>query len=140
MTNWRRIQRSGLSITSRQEVPTGWLVKVEDEEGVGLTFVPDPEHEWSPTPATNNDQPTYGPHLRLVEITDGGNGSGPVERDIVLNRTAITIVRPVTQGDGAPRGALTTVIVGGEEVFLPLSLTSVLERLQRRDLGNVRYP
>jgi hypothetical protein len=33
--------------TSRAEVFGGWLVKVYGEDESSLTFVPDPNHEWS---------------------------------------------------------------------------------------------
>jgi hypothetical protein len=30
----------------RTKVPGGWLVRMEVGDGGGITFVPDPNHEW----------------------------------------------------------------------------------------------
>ncbi len=47
---WERVKESGngvgLSRTKRAKVPGGWLVKSRMADGVGLTFVPDPDHTW----------------------------------------------------------------------------------------------
>ncbi len=32
--------------TQRAKIPGGWLVKSKYIHGVGLTFVPDPNHQW----------------------------------------------------------------------------------------------
>ena len=37
---------SVLSITVRAKIPGGWLVKPSFGSGGGITFVPDPNHEW----------------------------------------------------------------------------------------------
>ncbi len=51
---WERIQQETdggePEWTMRARVPGGWLVCVQSHrwEGVGLTFLPDPDHEWAP--------------------------------------------------------------------------------------------
>lgn len=40
------------ALMARARVPGGWLVRYEDEShlgrGIGLTFMPDPDHSWKP--------------------------------------------------------------------------------------------
>lgn len=44
---WEEIEKSLGSRSARAKVPGGWLVKTAwGGEGVGLTFMPDPEHSW----------------------------------------------------------------------------------------------
>ncbi len=50
---WELIHKAGTSaghhsMTKRLKIPGGWLVKVLASEGVGLTFVPDPDHGQPP--------------------------------------------------------------------------------------------
>jgi hypothetical protein len=35
---------------ARAMIPGGWLVVAEKGAGTGLTFVPDPNHEWAAAP------------------------------------------------------------------------------------------
>jgi hypothetical protein len=35
---------------ARAKIPGGWLVVAEKGPGTGLTFVPDPNHEWTAAP------------------------------------------------------------------------------------------
>ena len=34
---------------ARTKIPGGWLVQIAIAAGVGITFVPDPKHEWDGT-------------------------------------------------------------------------------------------
>lgn len=49
---WEQVEGEGKTgsywRTSRARVPGGWLVRTDwsTEGGPGLTFVPDPKHEW----------------------------------------------------------------------------------------------
>ena len=45
---WEEIGREGLvpRWVYRAKVPGGWLVAVELSKGGGITFVPDPDHDW----------------------------------------------------------------------------------------------
>jgi hypothetical protein len=45
---WQKLSDKGspYSSTFRAKVPGGWLVQVRAEGGSGITFYPDPEHEW----------------------------------------------------------------------------------------------
>jgi hypothetical protein len=31
----------------RTKVPGGWLILIEQRDGCGATFVPDPQHKWN---------------------------------------------------------------------------------------------
>jgi hypothetical protein len=51
---WKKVDNKGedtfrwIGSTYRAKVPGGWLVRIwRADEGVGLTFVPDPNHEWN---------------------------------------------------------------------------------------------
>jgi hypothetical protein len=49
MLKWEEIKsHDGLHFVSvyRAKVPGGWLVRIMQCDGSGLTFYPDPEHEW----------------------------------------------------------------------------------------------
>ena len=45
---WQELSHKGGLINSifRAKVPGGWLVQVYQPDGCGITFYPDPEHEW----------------------------------------------------------------------------------------------
>jgi hypothetical protein len=48
--DWEEISNSdtihaGLE-TFRAKVPGGWLIIASNKQGVGVTFMPDPGHEW----------------------------------------------------------------------------------------------
>lgn len=47
--DWERVESTAVDVntpyTIRAKVPGGWLVCVVDN-GSGLTFLPDPEHQW----------------------------------------------------------------------------------------------
>jgi hypothetical protein len=45
---WQELSEVGNKYTSifRAKVSGEWLVQVEQSDGCGITFYPDPEHEW----------------------------------------------------------------------------------------------
>jgi len=47
---WEPLKNEGttnvIRHTYRTKVPGGWLVTAADTQGVGATFIPDPNHEW----------------------------------------------------------------------------------------------
>jgi hypothetical protein len=45
MLNWEQVELGWFN-TWRAEVPGGWLVWVRTDSGTGLTFYPDPQHQW----------------------------------------------------------------------------------------------
>jgi hypothetical protein len=45
--NWKEVKCTGLGTRTRAaKVPGGWLVAIENMSGLGLSFYPDPNHEW----------------------------------------------------------------------------------------------
>ena len=47
MLKWENLKSSSKYIfVARAKVPGGWLITVSCPEGAGLTFYPDPNHEW----------------------------------------------------------------------------------------------
>lgn len=55
--HWDELPSDALAVW-RTKVPGGWLVFAKRVDGAGLTFFPDPEHQWNaPTPSlTSNRQ------------------------------------------------------------------------------------
>jgi len=49
MIVWEDVKSEGCSKLSifRAKVPSGWLVLVHQADVEGLTFYPDPKHEWN---------------------------------------------------------------------------------------------
>ena len=46
--NWQEVKCKGLGTRTRvAKVPGGWFVSIENTFGLGLTFYPDPNHEWT---------------------------------------------------------------------------------------------
>lgn len=47
---WEEVETVGDASPStfRVPVPGGWLVAVGDEDGIGVTFYPDPDGQWDP--------------------------------------------------------------------------------------------
>jgi hypothetical protein len=49
MVNWETLQ-NGIRLEGydlyRAKVPGGWLIYIDRVEHSGLTFLPDPNHEW----------------------------------------------------------------------------------------------
>lgn len=43
---WRKGDSGIISHTYRTKVPGGWLILASNAAGSGLTFMPDPQHEW----------------------------------------------------------------------------------------------
>lgn len=43
---WEVIGKQFGEQTERAKVPGGWLIKHLTGSGVGLTYMPDPDHEW----------------------------------------------------------------------------------------------
>ena len=47
---WEPLKNEGTSgvlrHTYRTKVPGGWLLSASDADGMGLTFLPDPNHGW----------------------------------------------------------------------------------------------
>ena len=47
---WEEIKCKGSGTrTRRAKVPGGWLVVIENTFGLGMTFYPDPQHQWTGT-------------------------------------------------------------------------------------------
>ena len=48
MLRWENLKDSGVNFTKtyRAKVPGGWLIRVWQSEGQGITFYPDPNHTW----------------------------------------------------------------------------------------------
>ena len=45
---WREVKCKGIGTRTRAaKVPGGWLVAIENMSGLGMTFYPDPKHEWT---------------------------------------------------------------------------------------------
>lgn len=47
--NWEKIKNSHYNYTDdsyRAKVPGGWLIMVRGSTAPGLTFLPDPNHQW----------------------------------------------------------------------------------------------
>ena len=53
MLRWEELEDKGpvfdCSSTYRAKVPGGWLVRVQQPDGDGITFYPDPDHSWDRT-------------------------------------------------------------------------------------------
>lgn len=45
MNKWEEVHSDG-SYCFRLKVPGGWLVRIYDQGGAGITFYPDFEHKW----------------------------------------------------------------------------------------------
>lgn len=46
---WELVDETGSGVRQfRQRVPGGWLVLVSLDGQTGVTFLPDPDHEWDP--------------------------------------------------------------------------------------------
>ncbi len=62
--NWEKLQNNqgGPVMTYRSKIPGGWLVTTGDTQttcasaGAGITFVPDPNHEWNGYSLASNNQ------------------------------------------------------------------------------------
>ncbi len=46
MLKWEKLATDYSCPVYRAKVPGGWLVSISGYEGEGLTFYPDPSHEW----------------------------------------------------------------------------------------------
>lgn len=46
MINWEVLKSNASGTIYRAKVPGGWLVRMSGYEAEGLTFYPDPDHEW----------------------------------------------------------------------------------------------
>lgn len=78
---WEEITRENGTVTARQQVPEGWLVKTSYGEHFEVLFLRDPQHTWAPL-RSSPLVPTPG---RFVELHEP-NGN-PVQvniMDIVL--------------------------------------------------------
>lgn len=48
MVTWEQLDAApGYFNVFRAKVPGGWLVAIQFHDGEGLTFYPDPNHEWN---------------------------------------------------------------------------------------------
>jgi len=49
MLNWEELKSAGYENVSiyRVKVPGGWLVSVKGYQQAGVTFYPDPKHQWN---------------------------------------------------------------------------------------------
>lgn len=47
---WQEIGGSNRAHVQRTRTPTGWLVIMSGYDHGGITFVPDPDGTWAPTP------------------------------------------------------------------------------------------
>lgn len=74
---WEEITRENGTVTSRQPVPDGWLVKTSYGEHFEVVFLRDPAHSWTPL-RSSPLVPTPGRYLELHEP----NGS-PVQVNIM---------------------------------------------------------
>jgi hypothetical protein len=50
--HWEQVQSDLGGACFRAKVPNGWLVMIDPGDGISITFVPDPKHEWELDPVT----------------------------------------------------------------------------------------
>lgn len=87
--------------TFRAQVPGGWLVAVDADYGTGVTFFPDPNHEW------DGSSMGQGPRAKLITPVD--NAAVPGEpapaADQVSAGAEGLIVQPPSAGEPPAGGA-----------------------------------
>lgn len=56
MNEWEKLKNGGDNqcCLFRAKIPGGWLVWITQNDGEGLTYYPDPNHEWDGTSITND--------------------------------------------------------------------------------------